>query len=123
MKKLLCIWLAALLCVVSFQAEAKSANNKIINIKKEAVLSALYEADILEIREAIKLGIISFEEITAHYLERISAYNQTYNCFITICDDALEIAKKRDLNERTIITHLAHYVAKGMIPADELVSP
>ena len=34
-----------------------------------------------------------------------------------------EIAKKRDLNERTIITHLAHYVAKGMIPADELVSP
>ena len=34
-----------------------------------------------------------------------------------------EIAKKRDLNERTIITHLAHYVAKGMIPADDLVSP
>ena len=96
MKKLQCIWLAALLCVVSFQAAANSANNKIINIKKEAVLSALYEADILEIREAIKLGIISCEEITAYYLERISAYNQTYNCFITICDDALEIAKKRD---------------------------
>ena len=34
-----------------------------------------------------------------------------------------EIAKERDLNQRTIITHLAHYVAKGMISVDEFVSP
>ena len=34
-----------------------------------------------------------------------------------------DIAKERDLNQRTIITHLAHYVAKGMIPAEEFVSP
>ena len=34
-----------------------------------------------------------------------------------------EIAKQRDLNQRTIITHLAHYVAKGMISAEEFVSP
>lgn len=34
-----------------------------------------------------------------------------------------EIAKERDLNPRTIITHLAHYVAKGMLSADEFVSP
>lgn len=33
-----------------------------------------------------------------------------------------EIAKERDLNQRTIITHLAHYVAKGMISVDEFVS-
>jgi ATP-dependent exoDNAse (exonuclease V) beta subunit len=33
-----------------------------------------------------------------------------------------DIAKERDLNQQTIVRHLAHYVAKGMIPVDEFVS-
>ena len=33
-----------------------------------------------------------------------------------------EIAKQRDLNQQTIVRHIAHYVANGMIPASELVS-
>ena len=33
-----------------------------------------------------------------------------------------EIAKERDLNQQTIVRHLAHYVAKGMIAVDEFVS-
>ncbi len=32
-----------------------------------------------------------------------------------------EIAKERDLNQQTIVRHLAHYVAKGMISVEELV--
>ena len=32
-----------------------------------------------------------------------------------------DIAKQRDLNQQTIVRHLAHYVAKGMISVDELV--
>lgn len=32
-----------------------------------------------------------------------------------------EISKERDLNQQTIVRHLAHYVAKGMISVDELV--
>lgn len=32
-----------------------------------------------------------------------------------------EIAKDRDLNQQTIVRHLAHYVAKGMVSVDELV--
>lgn len=32
-----------------------------------------------------------------------------------------EIAKERDLNQQTIVRHLAHYVAKGMISVDELL--
>lgn len=32
-----------------------------------------------------------------------------------------EIAKARDLNQRTIVTHIAHYVAKGMLSADDFV--
>ena len=34
-----------------------------------------------------------------------------------------DIAKERDLNQQTIVRHLAHYVAKGMISVDELVPP
>jgi len=33
-----------------------------------------------------------------------------------------EIAKERDLHQRTINNHIAHYVAKGMIPVEEFVS-
>ena len=32
-----------------------------------------------------------------------------------------EISKERDLNQQTIVRHLAHYVAKGMISVEELV--
>lgn len=32
-----------------------------------------------------------------------------------------DIAKQRDLNQQTIVRHLAHYVAKGMISVNELV--
>lgn len=32
-----------------------------------------------------------------------------------------EIAKERDLNQQTIVRHLAHYVAKGMLSVDEFV--
>ena len=32
-----------------------------------------------------------------------------------------DIAKERDLNQQTIVRHLAHYVAKGMISVDDLV--
>lgn len=33
----------------------------------------------------------------------------------------MEIAKERDLNQQTIVRHLAHYVAKGMLSAEEFV--
>ena len=63
---------------------------------KEAVLSALFEADIATTRRAITEGVVSCEELTAYYLERIDAYNEPYNCFITLCDNALDIARQRD---------------------------
>ena len=63
---------------------------------KEALLSALFEAEIADVRRAIDLRLISCEELTAYYLERIEAYNEQYNCFITLCDNALEQARLRD---------------------------
>ncbi len=73
-----------------------SAGNTTETTDKSAILSALYEADISTIREAIDLELITCEELTSYYLERIEKYNDKYNCFITMCDDALEVAKQRD---------------------------
>ena len=64
--------------------------------EKNALLSALYESNISDIREAIDLELITCQELTAYYLERIEEYNEEYNCFITICDDAMEQAAARD---------------------------
>ena len=92
MKKTLSLFMAILLIAASlFTVSAE----KVVT-DKNAVLSALYEADISTIREAIDLKIISCEDLTAYYLERIEKYNSKYNCFITLCDDALEVAKQRD---------------------------
>lgn len=63
----------------------------------EAVLAALWEADIPTLSHAMDMGLFSCQELTAYYLERIEEYNDTYNCFITLCDNAMEVARQRDL--------------------------
>lgn len=97
MKKLL-----ILLCLLLLPLQAFAAGNDAI---KEAfpaedpnqdLLDALYEADITSILEAIDLGLITCRELAEYYLERIEAYEATFHCFITICDNALEEADKRD---------------------------
>ncbi len=63
---------------------------------KEEVLSALFESDISSAREALDEGRITCVELTQYFLDRIEAYNDTFNCFITLCDNALEEAANRD---------------------------
>ncbi len=63
---------------------------------KDALLAGLWEADIRTIRMALELRLITCVELTEYYLERIEVYNETYNCFITLCDNALEQAALRD---------------------------
>lgn len=63
---------------------------------KDAVLAGLYEADISSMRKAISLGLLTCKDLTSYYMERIEVYNEEYNCFITMCDDALEIAREKD---------------------------
>lgn len=79
-----------------------------LKMEKESVLSALYEAEISDMRQAIDLGLVTCEELTAYYLQRIEDYNKPYNCFITICDDALEVARTRD-------AQLAEGIASGIL--------
>ena len=93
MKRFLSLFMAVLIVFASLFTV--SAYEEVVT-DKNVVLSALYEADISTIREAIDLKIISCEELTAYYLERIEKYNTPYNCFITLCDDAIEVAKQRD---------------------------
>ena len=79
-----------------FAREEAGPEDFIRRIGKETVLAALYEADIPSLRKAIDLGLVSCVELTQYYLDRIEAYNDDYNCFITICDNALDKAKACD---------------------------
>lgn len=93
MKRFIAYFLCALLLLpmtvhVSAQTE--------ISVDKQVLYSAIYEADIASVQEALQLGLISCEELTQYYLKRIEQYNKPYNCFITLCDDALKTAKERD---------------------------
>lgn len=60
------------------------------------LMHSLYEADITYVADAIRKGHISCQELTWYYLQRIEKYNEPYNCFITICDNAMEVARERD---------------------------
>lgn len=94
MKKFFSLLLAFILFFSSFTVVF--AENKRNVIDKESILSALFDADIQTIRTAIDGRVISCEELTSYYIERIEKYNKSYNCFITICYEALDMAKERD---------------------------
>lgn len=91
---------SALLCFVMLLAAApmqpRAEQADLTAVKQEAVLAALYEADIPSLRQALEEGLITSEELTQYYLDRISQYDAPYNCFITLCDNALEVARQRD---------------------------
>ena len=96
MKRLLCIFLCLTLCLLSAATVFAAGEENTVTVEKDILLSALYEADISSVREALSLGLVTSQELTAYYLDRIDQYNKPYNCFITICDNAMEIAKQRD---------------------------
>ena len=94
-------WFAALLCLlilVGVLPGAVSAQEETVKvpINKEAVLAGLYEADLTSLREAIMEGFITSEELTQYYIARIAQYNAPYNCFITMCEDAMDKAREKD---------------------------
>lgn len=64
--------------------------------ENEALMAGLWETDISAIKAAYEAKLITCTQLTQYYLERIGVYNDTYNCFITLCDDALVQAALRD---------------------------
>lgn len=95
MKRILALLILLMLLAALIPAHAQPAED--FPVSREAILSSLYEADIATLREALDLGLVSCEELTAYYLERIGIYNAPYNCFITICHDAMDVARRRDM--------------------------
>lgn len=92
MKKALSLILALMLLlssVIFISAENTTAS-------KEQILASLYDADIAEIRQAIDTKKVTCEELTRYYLYRIQKYDSKFNCFISLCSDALDVAKERD---------------------------
>lgn len=64
--------------------------------KQSDVVGMSFEASITELSELLEAGAFTAEELVEYYLERIEEYNSEFNCFITLCDDALEVARLRD---------------------------
>ncbi len=97
--------LALLLCLcVSAQAQTEEEPqygpmlpSPLTAQEKYELMENLLDADASFVTEAIQKGHISCQELTAYYLERIALYNAPYNCFITLCDDAMDQAAQRDL--------------------------
>lgn len=104
MRRWLCKILILALCLLTLQAPAVHAltpeASTLTTEEKASLRSALYEADIVSLRRAIDAGVLTCRELTEYYLERIRAYDVPYNCFITLCDDALEQADARDTQLR-----------------------
>ena len=89
--------LAAVLAMLAIPAGAVSTEEPpILDTYQDAALAAVYEGDISSMRRALDLGLLTCQELTQFYLDRIDAYNDNYNCFITICDDAMDIAREKD---------------------------
>lgn len=53
--------------------------------------------NIIEIQDSVSKGLITYEQIVQIYLDRIEAYEDKYNAIITLNENALEEAKKMDL--------------------------
>lgn len=98
-KRIFALFLAlclATMSLISVSAKPLDSAPILPSYDKQALLSALYEGDISSMREALSMGLITSRELTAYYLERIEVYNKTFNCFITLCDNALAVAEQRD---------------------------
>ena len=67
-----------------------------INALERAIVD-INELNIYEIQEYVDQGYLTYEKIVKLYLDRINEYNEQYNALITINENALEEAKKLDI--------------------------
>lgn len=75
---------------------AENAETVFEDITKNDIYAAVYEADIVSLRSALDCGLITSRELTGIYLDRIEKFGGAKKCFITLCDNALDEADKRD---------------------------
>ena len=75
---------------------AENAETVFEDITKNDIYAAVYEADIVSLRSALDCGLITSRGLTGIYLDRIEKFGGAKKCFITLCDNALDEADKRD---------------------------
>lgn len=63
----------------------------------EQAVVDINELNIYQIQEYVDKGYLNYEKLIKLYLERIEQYNKQYNALITINENAIEEAKKLDL--------------------------
>ena len=103
-KKLLAVGVLLLCLLITLPVQAETEQREfgpalpspLSAEEKYELMHSLYEADITYVADAIRKGHISCQELTWYYLQRIEKYEEPYNCFITLCDNAMEVAKDRD---------------------------
>lgn len=69
-----------------------------LNVKAyDEAMVDINNLSIKELQEYVDKGYLTYEKITKLYLDRIDAYNEQYNALITINENAIEEAKKLDI--------------------------
>jgi len=95
MKRILILLIALTVCVGCTAPVLASTS-----YSDDEILASLYEAELSDIIDALDAGIITSRQLTEYYLDRIEEFNDTYNCFITLCDDAIAMATVRDIERQ-----------------------
>ena len=95
LKRMIAVILFTLILAPCVSA-AENSETVFEDITKNDIYAAVYEADLRSLRSAIDCGLITSRELTEIYLDRIEKFGGAKKCFITLCDNALEEADKRD---------------------------
>lgn len=105
-RKFFAAFLSFVICFSAFSFSSGAVT--LSDEDKTSVDGMVYEADISEMHAMLVSGLITSRRLTEIYTERINEYNGTYNCFITLCDNALSEAESRDktLSEKTGVPRL-----------------
>jgi len=58
--------------------------------------SSLHALSALDLARLVREGAVSSEEVVRHHLERIGAKNPSLSAFVTVFDDAVKVARRKD---------------------------
>ena len=96
MKRIISAIFLVLFLAPCVSAAESSGGTVFYDITENDIYAAVYEAGINSLRRAIDMGLITSRELTQLYLDRIDRFGGAKKCFITLCDNALDEADKRD---------------------------
>lgn len=105
-RKFFAAFLSLVICFSAFSFSSGAVS--VSDADRAKIDGAVYEADISELHAMLVSGLITSRRLTEIYTERINEYNGAFNCFITLCGNALSEADSRDktLSEKKDVPRL-----------------